>query len=153
MAHVLAEYTRHDVLVMPSRGEGLPVALLEAGASGVVPVASDLASGIPEIVRQGETGFRAAVGECGAFATAIAALAADRTRLEQMSGAIRDLVASEWNIAVRALEYQALFERWQELRRPRPQRRDRQYGSRLDRPWIPNGFVRAVRSLRLGANR
>jgi glycosyltransferase involved in cell wall biosynthesis len=153
MAQVLAEYTRHDVLVMPSRGEGLPVALLEAGASGVVPVASDLASGIPEIVRQGETGFRAPVGDCGTFASAIASLAADRRRLEEMSGAVRDLVARDWNIAVRALEYQALFERWQELRRPRTQRRERQYGSRLDRPWIPNGLVRAVRSFRLGAGR
>ena len=153
MAQVLAEYTRHDVLVMPSRGEGLPVALLEAGATGVVPVASDLASGIPEIVRQGETGFRAPVGDCRAFAEAIAALAEDRNRLEQMSAAIRHLVSTEWNIAVRALEYQALFERWQELRRPRAPRRERQYGSRLDRPWIPNGFVRAVRSFRLGANR
>lgn len=152
MAQVLAEYTRHDVLVMPSRSEGLPVALLEAGASGVVPVASDLASGIPEIVRQGETGFRAAVGDCRAFAAAIASLAADRTRLEQMSGAIRELVARDWNIAVRALEYQALFERWQELRRPRVKVRERQYGSRLDRPWIPNGFVRAVRSFRPGAS-
>ncbi|MGH9347684.1 MAG: glycosyltransferase family 4 protein [Vicinamibacterales bacterium] len=145
MAQVLAEYTRHDVLVMPSRGEGLPVALLEAGAAGVVPVASDLASGVPEIVRNGETGFRARVGDPAAFASAIAAIAADRPRLEQMSGAIRVLVARDWDIRTRALEYEALFGRWRELRRPRTGKRERQYGSRLDRRWIPNGIVRTVR--------
>jgi glycosyltransferase involved in cell wall biosynthesis len=150
MAQVLAEYTRHDVLVMPSRGEGLPVALLEAGAAGVVPVASDLASGIPEIVKTGETGFRAPVGDCAAFARAIAVVADDRRRLEAMSGAVRDLVARDWDIRVRARDYEALFERWEELRRPRAPRRERLYGSRLDRRWIPNRIVRTVRRLRRG---
>jgi hypothetical protein len=148
MPQVLAEYTRHDVLVMPSRDEGLPVALLEAGAAGVVPVASDLASGIPEIVRNGDTGFRAPVGDCRAFAEAIGSLAADRVRVEQMSGAIRALVSRDWDIQTRAREYEALFGRWEELRRPRSGRRERQYGSRLDRPWIPNQLVRTVRRLR-----
>jgi glycosyltransferase involved in cell wall biosynthesis len=146
MAQVLAEYTRHDVLVMPSRGEGLPVALLEGGAAGVVAVASDLASGVPEIVRNGDTGFRAPVGDARAFAHAIQTLASDRGRLEQMSAAVRTLVTRDWDIRARAVEYEALFERWEELRRPRA-RRARQYGSRLDRPWIPNRLVRAVRRL------
>jgi glycosyltransferase involved in cell wall biosynthesis len=145
MAQVLAGYTRQDVLVMPSRSEGLPVALLEAGAAGVVPVASDLASGVPEIVHHGETGFRVPVGDCAGFASAIQALAANRPRLEHMSVAIRALVARDWDIRTRAREYQALFEQWEELRRPRAPRRARQYGSRLDRPWIPNRLVRTVR--------
>lgn len=147
MAQVLAEYTRHDVLVMPSRNEGLPVALLEAGAAGVVPVVSDLASGVPEIVQNGETGVRVTMGDCGAFARAIQALAADRAGLERISGAIRTLIARDWDIRVRAREYQALFERCDEFRRPRVRQRPRQYGSRLDRRWIPNRLVRAVRQL------
>src|ERR671918_3059908 len=108
MAQVLAEYTRHDVLVMPSRDEGLPVALLEGGAAGVVPVVSDRPSGVPEIVRDGDTGFRAPIGDCAAFAHAIAALAADRPRVEQMSAAIRAHVAHGWDIRKRGLEYEAL---------------------------------------------
>jgi hypothetical protein len=148
MSEVLAEYTQNDVLVMPSRGEGLPVALLEAGAAGMVAVASDLASGVPEIVRNGETGYRVAVGDCAGFAAAIRGLAADRPRVEQMSAAVRALVIRDWDIRARALEYQDLFERWQELRRPK-HARPRQYGSRLDQPWIPNGVVRAVRRFTL----
>jgi glycosyltransferase involved in cell wall biosynthesis len=150
MPQVLAEYERHDVLVMPSRCEGLPVALLEAGAAGVVPVVSDLQSGIPEVVRTGETGFCAPVGNIRSFAAAISALARNRVRLEQMSTAVRRIVASEWDIRQRAPEYQAMFERWPELRRPRKPARTLPYGSRLDRRWLPNPVVRAVRSMMSG---
>jgi glycosyltransferase involved in cell wall biosynthesis len=149
MAAVLRGYEWQDVLVMPSRSEGLPVALLEAGAAGVVPVASDLRSGVPEVVRQGETGFRAPAGDVAAFARAIAVLARDRVRLDAMSRAIRELVARDWNIEVNAGAYEALFERWAELRRERPSPRRRPVGSRLDRPWLPNALVRTIRRARV----
>ncbi len=152
MPQVLAEYERHDVLVMPSRSEGLPVALLEAGAAAVVPVISDLASGIPEIVRQGETGWRAPVGDIGAFAAAIETLARDRGALERMSGCIRDVVAREWDITLNAPAYEALFDRWDELRRHRVPGRRTPYGSLLDRRWLPNAMVKAIRAFTLRAS-
>jgi glycosyltransferase involved in cell wall biosynthesis len=145
-ADVLRLYEQHDVLVMPSRNEGLPVALLEAGAAGVVPVVSDLASGIPEVVDPGVSGYRPRVGDIGGFAEAIAALDRDRARLEMMSGAVRGIVATRFDATERAVGYQRLFARWQELKRPRPVRPRLFYGSRLDQPWIPNAAVRLIRS-------
>jgi glycosyltransferase involved in cell wall biosynthesis len=147
MPDVLAEYEQHDVLVMPSRHEGLPVALLEAGAAGMTAVVSDLPTGIPEVVRQGETGYRVAAGDVAGFAAAIVRLARDREQVERAGGAMRALVARDWNIDANASGYERLFERHAELRRPRPGGRVLPYGSRLDRPWIPNAMVRAVRAL------
>jgi glycosyltransferase involved in cell wall biosynthesis len=46
----------HSILLM-SDYEGLPVALLEAMALGVVPVARNIPSGIPEVVRHEVTGL------------------------------------------------------------------------------------------------
>jgi colanic acid/amylovoran biosynthesis glycosyltransferase len=46
----------HAILLM-SDYEGLPVALLEAMARGVVPVVRNIRSGIPELVRDHETGL------------------------------------------------------------------------------------------------
>jgi len=148
MADVLEGYRTHDVVVMPSRNEGLPVALLEAGAAGVVPVVTNLRSGVPEVVRDGVTGFLAPPGDIQAFAAAIAALARDRARLEVMSAAVRDIVAGEWDIATNAATYEELFERWRELRRERRAAPRRAYGSRLDQRWLPNALVRTIRRAR-----
>lgn len=143
---VLRLYNDHDVLVMPSRNEGLPVALLEAGAAGVVPVVSDLPSGIPDVVTPGVSGYRPGVGDIGAFADAIAVLDGDRARVEEMSGAVRHTVATHFDAHERTAGYQRLFAQWQELKRPRPVNPRLVYGSRLDRPWIPNAAVRMIRS-------
>jgi glycosyltransferase involved in cell wall biosynthesis len=152
MDEVLQLYQSHAVLVMPSRNEGLPVALLEAMAAGVVPVVSDLASGIPEVVSNGATGFRCAVGDIGSFAAAIAQLAGDRNLLEKASAAARRRVADRFDIQSRAPEYQDLFARWDELRRPRSDSIRLNYGSRLDRPWIPNAIVKRLRRRRVSGS-
>jgi glycosyltransferase involved in cell wall biosynthesis len=143
-ADVLARLSDFDVFVLPTRAEGLPVALAEAMGAGLVPVVSDIASGVPELVEPGRTGYRLPVGDAAAFAHAIAALASDRGRLEQMSRAAHDLAVSRFDPVSRAAAYQALFARWRELRRPwRPA--PLPYRTRLDRPWLPNAVVRRVR--------
>jgi glycosyltransferase involved in cell wall biosynthesis len=145
MPEVLALLQRQDVLVMPSRGEGLPVALLEAGAAGVVPVISNLPSGIPEVVDPGATGFRPQMGDIAGFAAAIAQLDGDRSLLERASGAVRHRVSTRFDAASRTAGYQALYARWRQIKRPRT-RMTMPYGSRLDQPWIPNPLVKALRS-------
>jgi glycosyltransferase involved in cell wall biosynthesis len=132
---------------MPSRGEGLPVALLEAGAAALVPIVSDLPSGIPEVVEPGVSGYRPPVGDIGGFADAIASLDRDRRRLESMSAAVREVVAKRFNASERTVDYQRLFARWRELKRSRPAHPRLYYGSRLDHPWIPNAAVKLIRSV------
>jgi colanic acid/amylovoran biosynthesis glycosyltransferase len=54
---VKSQLLRHQVLLLMSDFEGLPVALLEGMAAGVVPVARYIPSGIPELIRHRETGL------------------------------------------------------------------------------------------------
>ena len=135
----------HDVLVLPSRSEGLPVSLLEAGAAGVVPIVSDLPSGIPDVVTPDKTGYRVPMNDVDGFAAAIAALDCTRGALSVMSRAIKRHVADNFDIHQSTLAYERLFSKWNRLRRSRTQYRHVPYGSRLDRPWIPNAIVRAIR--------
>jgi glycosyltransferase involved in cell wall biosynthesis len=136
-----------DIIVMPSQFEGFPVTLVEAAAAGVVPVASDLLSGIPEIVVPGRTGFRLPVGDTRQFAAAIASLASDPRMLEEMSANVRNLAVRNFDIRENVKAYDRLYESYAEPRANRRLQRTLHYGSRLDQPWIPNFAVRAIRSL------
>jgi len=144
---VIEHLAEADVFVLPSRAEGLPVALLEAMGAGLVPVVSDIESGVSEVVEPGITGFREPQGEPEAFAAAIARLAGEPELLETISQAARERVAAGFDIERRAADYQALYARYAELRRPRPSTLPVPCGSRLDRPWLPNAPVRLARTL------
>lgn len=145
-AEVLTLYPEHDMLVLPSRAEGLPLTMLEAMGAGVVPLMSDLPNGIRDAIVPGESGWLAAVGDSEAFAAAIATMHADRSRLDAMSMASRRRVAASFDIVQMASGYDRLFARHAELRRPRARALPMPYGSRLDRQWMPNAAVTAVRT-------
>jgi glycosyltransferase involved in cell wall biosynthesis len=145
-AATLARLAEHDVFVLPTRSEGFPVSLLEAMGAGVVPVVSDIESGVPDLVDPGLTGLLPAVGDIDAFVDAIEQLAANRAALEEMSARCRALIETRYDIRPRAAAYQALYARYEELYRPLSLDARLQYGSRLDRPWLPNSLVRLIRS-------
>jgi glycosyltransferase involved in cell wall biosynthesis len=148
---VLDICSHNDIFVFPTRFEGFPVALLEAMSVGLVPVVSDLPSGVPEVVTE-QTGFRVPVGDVNGFVSAIVYMYHNPELLERMSGAARKVVQQRFNIQDRASDYHKLFENWQELRRPRPTSYPlRKFGSRLDQPWLPNWFVKTLRRQGLGS--
>jgi len=147
-ARVLGLYADHDLLVLPSSAEGLPRVVLEAMAAGVVPVASDLPCGIRDVVAPGRTGFLPRPGDVAAFAAAIGEAISDRGRLEEMSRAAREVVSESFDARRRAADFEALFAQWPRLLRPRPERVALRFGSRLDRPWLPNALVKTLRAVR-----
>jgi glycosyltransferase involved in cell wall biosynthesis len=71
-----------DLCLVPSRIEGLGTAALEAQAEGVAVIASR-AGGLPEVVRDGETGRLVPPGDPAALATAIGDALDDPERTRQ----------------------------------------------------------------------
>jgi glycosyltransferase involved in cell wall biosynthesis len=69
-----------DAVILPSRTEGMPGVLIEAGLSGRPAVASDV-GGVAEIVRPGETGMLAPPGDVRAFTRALRTVLADAPAL------------------------------------------------------------------------
>ncbi len=87
-----------DVLVHPAWREGLGVSLLQAAAAGVAVVASRV-GGIPEAVRDGETGLLVPPGDAEALSAAIARLLADAGLRQALGTAGRARMQAEFSLA------------------------------------------------------
>ena len=72
-----------DIYILPSYAEGLPIAMLEAMASGL-PVISTRVGSIPELIEDGVNGFLIKPGDSEALAEKIVNLANDKTLRRKM---------------------------------------------------------------------
>ncbi|TCO65130.1 glycosyltransferase family 4 protein [Actinocrispum wychmicini] len=79
------------VFVLPSRDEGLPMALLEAMGHGLVPVVSPVGS-IGDVVQDGENGLLVPPADAAAIRQALASLLADDGMRARLAKAARSTV-------------------------------------------------------------
>ena len=85
-----------DVLVLPSRREGFPNVVLEAGAMSVPAIVSD-ATGCVDAVKDGVTGIVTPVGDASALADALESLLGDQVRRQQLGTAARAWVQENFD--------------------------------------------------------
>ena len=88
-------YATADVLVLPSHREGLPTVVLEAHAVGV-PVVGASATGIVDVVADGETGLLFPVGDVPALADAVARLLTDPRLADKLRRAGQEQVQTKF---------------------------------------------------------
>jgi glycosyltransferase involved in cell wall biosynthesis len=110
---ILKWYDRAHCLVMPScvrnnDRDGMPNVLIEAMARGL-PVISTRVSGIPELVRHGETGLLVNPDRPLELADAMAAVAGDRDLAGRLGRAGRELVLAQYDIHRSAKRLMELF--------------------------------------------
>jgi glycosyltransferase involved in cell wall biosynthesis len=86
-----------DLLVLPSRTEGLPFVVLEAMAAGL-PLVATRVGGIPEAVVDGETGLLVPPGDSVALATAIRRMSDDQALRAHVVAAARRLVEERFSV-------------------------------------------------------
>jgi glycosyltransferase involved in cell wall biosynthesis len=97
------------VLLLPTyHREGLPYALLEGMAAGLVPVVTRVGA-IPDVVEPDVHGLFVPPRDPEALARALDALAADRALLARMSGASRERVATSYSVERLAGDFTALY--------------------------------------------
>lgn len=102
-------YDRIDILLMPSRSEGFGLTAIEGMARGCVVVASDT-GGLPEVVKDGETGLLHQVEDVEDMTAKIQSLLESRMRIIQLS---RNSVSyvSQFSFAKYAAAFCNLYER------------------------------------------
>lgn len=90
-------YPSLDVFLMPSRNEGLPLALLEAMASGCCPIAMGV-GGIPEVLVDRSVGWLVSPGDFSGFALAmIEAARSTPEDLQRIGKSAREHVVASFN--------------------------------------------------------
>tara|TARA_R110002072_G_scaffold105447_8_gene230448 strand:+ start:1278 stop:2429 length:1152 start_codon:yes stop_codon:yes gene_type:complete len=92
-----AFYAAADLMVWPAVNEAYGMAMLEA-QSGGLPVVAGRTGGVPDVVRDGETGILCPVGDASAFADAVAGLLDDTDRLRAMRRGALSRTAAENDI-------------------------------------------------------
>ena len=88
-------YAAADIVALPSHREGLPTVILEAQAAGK-PVVAASATGIVDVVSEGDTGLLFPVGDVAALAKALARVITDRALARKLALAGQEQVKREF---------------------------------------------------------
>ena len=135
-----------DIFLLPSLAEGLPVSLVEAMKAGVVPLITDWAGAVDELLSPGITGYYFEIDDSVEYANCIKKLHLNRSLLSKLSE----------NCIKRANElFQPIANtnKIEDIYSIIPKRTLKKkplkvYGSRLDKTWLPNGIVKSLRSIK-----
>jgi glycosyltransferase involved in cell wall biosynthesis len=113
-AEISSLYAEHEIFVLPSLMEGMPLVLLEAMASGM-PVVTTESSGMTELVEDSHDGLFVIPGDAESLSSAIVRLCRDsELRLRLGTAAQQKMKRYTWNQA--ALRTESVFYRAMGLR-------------------------------------
>ena len=99
-----------DLFLLPSQSESFGLSALEALACGV-PVIATRTGGLPELVREGETGALRPVGDVDGMAAAAVEILLDQARWQAMSDAAAADARQRFALDAVVSQYEALYER------------------------------------------
>ena len=99
-----------DLFLLPSRSESFGLSALEALASGVPVVASN-AGGLPEVIRDGETGVMCPVGDVDGMARSALEILRDPGRWRAMSDAAAADARARFSLDAVVSQYEELYRR------------------------------------------
>lgn len=104
-----------DILLLTSRWEGLPVVFLEAMASGVPVVATNV-GGASEVIKDGINGFLEEKGACERLADDILFLVNNPDKRREFSERARGAFRQEFDISYMTARIQNLYEQSMKIR-------------------------------------
>jgi N-acetyl-alpha-D-glucosaminyl L-malate synthase BshA len=106
-----------DLFLLPSQSESFGLSALEALASGV-PVVGSNAGGLPEVVRDGETGILCTVGDIPGMAAAALEILQDPKRWSAMSKLASKDARERFSRDAIVTQYESLYQRPLPIKKP-----------------------------------
>jgi glycosyltransferase involved in cell wall biosynthesis len=98
-----------DIVAMASFHEGLPMAALEAMAARK-PLVATRVGGLPQLVREGQTGLLVPAGDAAALADAVQSLVADQPRRERLAAAAFSEVQRQYSFDRTVARYEGVYQ-------------------------------------------
>ncbi|UCF67345.1 MAG: GT4 family glycosyltransferase PelF [Acidobacteriota bacterium] len=98
-----------DLFLLPSLTEGIPLALLEAMASGL-PVVATKVGGVPEVIEAGLSGVLVPADDVEALAGAISELLEQAERRKALGRAAARRIEAHFSLAAMCTSYRRLYE-------------------------------------------
>lgn len=135
-----------DFIILPSSAEGMPVSLIEAMKSGVIPIVNDIAGGIQELVIDNETGFKISLNDPSSYVKKIIELVKNGNNTNQMRMNCVEKANTLFNPHNNTLEIEKLIIQASAIKKEKLPFKT--YGSRLDQKWIPNYMVSIIRKFK-----
>lgn len=143
---ILTLLEAHDIFVLPSSHEGLPVSLIEAMKAGVVPLITNWENATEDLVVEGQNGFYIQIGNAAGYADTIQLLDEDRDLLSRLSTIAstraNELFDPRENCHKIEDVYTSAVKTFNRHKNPK-----KIYGSRLDEAWIPNFITYFIRDI------
>jgi glycosyltransferase involved in cell wall biosynthesis len=102
-------YAQHDIFVLPSLVEGMPLVLLEAMAAGLAVVTTE-SSGMTDLVEDGHDGLLTIPGDADSLTIAISTLCGN-SQLRQRLGCAAQEKMKRFTWKLSALRHEAVFRR------------------------------------------
>ena len=100
-----------DIFLMASRGEGMPVSILEAMSMGL-PIVASRVGGIPEMVEDGFNGRLFAPGNVEELAEAIIAFSQNKTLRQVYGKRSRKIVEQKFPVHQMVRKLESVYGRW-----------------------------------------
>jgi glycosyltransferase involved in cell wall biosynthesis len=108
---LVALYEQSDVIILTSAIEGKPLSLLEGMGRGCIPVATDIPSGVPELVTDRVNGYLVPVGAIDTFADRLETIYRDLSERERLSkSAFESVSGGGYRVEDMVASYIKLFE-------------------------------------------
>ena len=145
---VLTILKKMDYFILPSIAEGMPVSLIEAMKSGLIPLVNNIEGGIQELIEEGITGFKINNNDPIFYASCIESLMLQKQLSIEISNNCKRLANQLFdpikNTDLVEGEIISLYEIAFRVKKSK-----KVYGSLLDQNWIPNIFTRLIRKVNL----
>ena len=142
---LLSLISSSNLFILPSYKEGMPISLIESMKSGLVPIVNNSSISLSEVIINGQNGFIVEENNLNSYIEIIETLKNNINYFKKLSENARNSTKAINEISTSVHAFEAIIYSICNTNKNRIPKKN--YGSRLDNPYIPNLVTRSIRKV------